>query len=112
MFFLLAIGYSDVENSQKANVDTVMRIASISKPITCVIGAKLFELNKLELDKSVKEYLSNLPLFIWNDKNVVINARQLMSHTSGIRHYEKNVDLNDSNEKKLSNNSDTSFKEF
>jgi serine beta-lactamase-like protein LACTB len=89
-----------------------MRIASISKPITCAISAKLFELKKLDLDKSVNDYLNNLPVFNWNDKNVVITARQLMSHTSGIRHYEKNVNLNESNEKNQSNNSDTNYKEF
>lgn len=107
-----AIGYSDVENNQKANVDTIMRIASISKPITCAISAKLFELNKLDLDKSVNDYLNNLTVFNWNDKNVEITARQLMSHTSGIRHYEKNVNLNGSNEKNQSNDSDTNYKEF
>ena len=89
-----------------------MRIASISKPITCTISAKLFELKKLDFDKSISDYLTDLPTFKWNEKNVIITARQLMSHKSGIRHYEKDVDLNESNEKRLTKGGDTNFKEF
>lgn len=70
-----------------------MRIASISKPISSVICAKLVELGKLDLDKSINEYANDLPLFRCNGNSVVITARHLNSHTSGIRHYDKNVDL-------------------
>ena len=87
-----------------------MRIASISKPITCAIAAKLFEIGKLDLDKSVNDYLINLPIFKWNNKDVIITARQLMSHTSGIRHYEKNVDLYESNNN--TSGGDNKYQEF
>jgi CubicO group peptidase (beta-lactamase class C family) len=89
-----------------------MRIASISKPISSAISAKLFELEKLDYDKSVNDYLDFLPVFKWNDKNVIITARQLLSHSSGIRHYEKNVDLDASTSKMSNNNGDREYKEF
>lgn len=33
--------------------DTVMRIASISKPLTAAIAGKLLEMGKIELDSSI-----------------------------------------------------------
>lgn len=95
-----AFGFSDVENCVKANCDSVMRIASISKPLACLVAAKLVENGKLDLDKSVDEYLTDLPKFEFNNKQVKITSRQLMCHTSGIRHYKetkKNSDKKDSN---------------
>lgn len=68
--FSIAFGYADVENNLKANCDTVMRIASISKPISCAVAAKLYENQKLDLDKSVNEYLSAIPKLKWQDKEV------------------------------------------
>jgi CubicO group peptidase (beta-lactamase class C family) len=65
-----------------------MRIASISKPLTCLLAAKLVESNLLDLDLPIDNYLNDLPQFkLLNDKTnrtYKINARQLMSHTSGI----------------------------
>jgi serine beta-lactamase-like protein LACTB, mitochondrial len=100
----------DVENLVKANVNTVMRIASISKPITCVIAAKLYEEGKLDFDKSIELYLPDLPIFKFNDKPVKITTRQLISHTSGIRHYEKKHEIK--NDEKTESGSDTALKEF
>ena len=83
-----------------------MRIASISKPITCLIAAKLCEEKKLDLDQTIDVYLNYLPNFKFESKQVKITSRQLASHTSGVRHYEKK------NAKKEENTSDTSLNEF
>lgn len=65
-------GYSDVENSVRANMNTLMRIASISKPISCAIAGILHESGKLDFDKPIDEYIgSDLPVFKWNDKEVL-----------------------------------------
>ncbi|CAI5449300.1 unnamed protein product [Caenorhabditis angaria] len=64
-----------------------MRIASISKPITSTIAAKLVESGKLDLDKDIHEYLPDFPKKLWNEKPVKITTRQLLSHSAGIRHY-------------------------
>lgn len=40
------------------NPSTVMRIASISKAMTMAAAAELIDQGKLDLDKSVREYLT------------------------------------------------------
>ena len=65
-------GYSDVENNVKAHAHTLVRIASISKPITCAIAAKLIENNKLNIDASVNSYLNFLPAFKFENRSVSI----------------------------------------
>ena len=110
--FSKGLGYSDVENLVRANPHTVARIASISKPITCLIAAKLFEDKKLDLDLPIDYYMFGLPEFKFNNKQVDITARQLISHTSGIRHYDK---VNKSKENNKADNTpkkDTAFQEF
>ena len=91
-------GYADQENRVLANAATVMRIASISKSITAAAVAKLWENGKIDLDKPVTEYVE-----AWPTHHQPITTRHLLSHLSGIRHYdrEKNkkesTDLNEQN---------------
>ena len=54
-------GYADLENRVHCTGDTLMRIASISKPITMAVVAKLWEQGKLDLDKSVNDYVLTWP---------------------------------------------------
>ena len=54
-------GYADVENRILAVPETVMRIASISKPITMAATAQLWEQGKLDLDKPIQHYVSDWP---------------------------------------------------
>ncbi|XP_064649471.1 serine beta-lactamase-like protein LACTB, mitochondrial [Lineus longissimus] len=81
-------GYSDVENRVHCNSETVMRIASISKVITMTIVAKLMENNQLDIDKPVQEYVKEFPEKTFEGEKVTITTRHLLSHVSGIRHYE------------------------
>jgi serine beta-lactamase-like protein LACTB len=116
--FAKGLGYSDVENLVRANPHTVARIASISKPISCLMAAKLYEEKKLDLDLPIDNYLPDLPKFKFNDKEVKITTRQLISHTSGIRHYDKvnnKSKENDKKDEKKNDNTpqkDTAFQEF
>lgn len=55
------LGYADIENRTKMSPETVLRIASISKPITMAAVAKQWELGKLDLDKPVQFYLPSFP---------------------------------------------------
>jgi serine beta-lactamase-like protein LACTB len=89
-------GYSDVENCVRALPHTVVRIASISKPITCLIGAKLWEQGTLDIDKPISEYLApdGVPSLLYKGKPQTITTRQLMAHTAGIRHYKNEIDEN------------------
>lgn len=99
--------------------ETVMRIASISKPLTATAAARLCEEGKLDLDVSVQHYVPEFPQKQFEGKNVsqcqfffsfnsvlflspftsnthiffqvIITPRMLLSHLSGIRHYEKDA---------------------
>ncbi|KAK0399519.1 hypothetical protein QR680_003090 [Steinernema hermaphroditum] len=82
-------GYSDVEQGVPCTGNTVMRIASISKPITAAIAARLIEQEKLNIDLPITHYLKDLPKMSHNGEECTITSRQLMSHTGGVRHYTK-----------------------
>jgi serine beta-lactamase-like protein LACTB, mitochondrial len=75
-------GLADVENQVLAKADTVYRTASIGKPMTATAAMKLVEQGKLDLDKPIQEYCPRFPTKPWP-----ISSRDLISHTSGIRHY-------------------------
>ena len=95
-------GYSDVENRIFANSNTVMRIGSISKSITVAAVGKLIEDGLLDLDKPVSQYVE-----AWPNHHPPITTRQLMSHTSGIRHYNRNKPNENEKNSKNIENSDT-----
>jgi serine beta-lactamase-like protein LACTB len=82
-------GFSDVENSITCTPDTVMRIASISKSLTSVAVAKLWEEGTLDLDCSVQEYVPSFPQKTFQEEPVSITTRQLLTHMGCIRHYKK-----------------------
>lgn len=82
-------GYSDVENKLLAGTGCVMRIASISKPITMAVLAKLVEEGKVDLDATLDKYLKDWPEKLVDGELVSITVRQLCSHLGGIRHYDK-----------------------
>jgi len=78
-----AAGFSDFENKVAATPDMVHRLASVSKPMTATAAMQLVEQGKLDLDAPLRKYVSSWPqkaegeILLWN----------LLSHTSGIRHY-------------------------
>ncbi|XP_006831626.1 PREDICTED: serine beta-lactamase-like protein LACTB, mitochondrial isoform X2 [Chrysochloris asiatica] len=85
------LGYADVENRVPCKPETVMRIASISKSLTMVALAKLWETGKLNLDIPVQHYVPEFPEKEYEGEKVSVTTRLLISHLSGIRHYEKDM---------------------
>ncbi|XP_054893527.1 serine beta-lactamase-like protein LACTB, mitochondrial isoform X2 [Poeciliopsis prolifica] len=85
------IGYADLENRVPCTPDTVMRIASISKSLTTAAAARLCEEGKLDLDAPVQKYVPEFPQKQFDGKDVTITSRMILSHLSGIRHYEKDA---------------------
>ncbi|XP_034391504.1 serine beta-lactamase-like protein LACTB, mitochondrial isoform X2 [Cyclopterus lumpus] len=85
------LGYADLENRVPCSPETVMRIASISKPLTSAAAARLCEEGKLELDVPVQKYVPEFPQKQFNGQDVTITPRMILSHLSGIRHYEKDA---------------------
>lgn len=71
-------GLADVENQVGATPNTVYRIASVSKPIGAIAVMQLVEQGRVHPDDPVSRYLP-FPHSV--------TLRQIMTHTSGIRHY-------------------------
>ncbi|KAM9351653.1 serine beta-lactamase-like protein LACTB, mitochondrial [Symphorus nematophorus] len=85
------LGYADLENRVPCSPDTVLRIASISKPLTSAAAARLCEEGKLDLDVPVQKYVPEFPQKQFDGQDVTITPRMILSHLSGIRHYEKDA---------------------
>lgn len=77
-----AHGYADIESQTLATPDTVYAIGSVSKPITAVLTALLWQDGLLDIDADVRDYVPSFPV-----KEHAITLRQLLSHQAGIRHY-------------------------
>ena len=73
-------GFAYKEKRDSIKKDTPIHLASVSKVITAVTVLKLVDLDKIELDEFVTEYL---PEFPHNQTTV----RMLLNHRSGLRNY-------------------------
>ena len=79
-------GYSEIDSSVPASLRTTYRIGRISKPITATALAILEERNKISFSDTVQHILPTL-----YSHSKPITLKQLASHTSGIKHYEKGI---------------------
>jgi CubicO group peptidase (beta-lactamase class C family) len=77
-----AVGKADVENGVALTPTSLIRTGSIAKSISAVAAMTLVEAGKLDLDAPVQTYCKEFPTKSWP-----ITTRELLSHTSGIRHY-------------------------
>lgn len=75
-------GYIDLDNMVPAAGTSVYNIGSISKVHAAVAVMQLVEKGLVSLDDKVQKYVPSFP-----DKGLPITIRHLMTHTSGIRHY-------------------------
>lgn len=76
-------GYADLE--QQVPMDparTRLRIGSVIKPMTAYAAMLLAAEGKLDLDRPIQAYVE------FPEKQAPITTRHLLSHQSGIRHYE------------------------
>jgi serine beta-lactamase-like protein LACTB len=76
------LGFADREQQLPTTPQTLFRLGSISKPVTAAIAMQLVEQGKLDLDKDLRAYSPEL-----EGKLAPLTLRQVLSHTSGIRHY-------------------------
>lgn len=84
--FSKGYGYADLEQRVSVNPKTTrFRIGSISKSLTAVGLAKLYEQKRIFLDSSVYFYLPNYPKAKYR-----FTLRQLAGHIAGVRHYKGN----------------------
>lgn len=80
-------GFADLENQVPASAATVYDIGSVSKVLTAVAVMQLVEEGRVGLDDPIRKHVPAFP-----EKSAPITIRQLMTHTSGIRHY-RNTDF-------------------
>jgi CubicO group peptidase (beta-lactamase class C family) len=80
--FSSGFGYADLESRVPVTPETRMRVGSVSKAITSIALAVLYERGKLDLDAPVQTYLPEFP-----QKRYPISTRQVAGHIAGIRHY-------------------------
>ncbi|WP_340677848.1 serine hydrolase domain-containing protein [Paraglaciecola sp.] len=76
-----SIGFTDVENKQKANKDTQYRIGSITKVFTSTMIFQLIDEGKLSLDTKLSKYYPKVK----NAKKITISM--LLNHRSGIHNF-------------------------
>ena len=75
-------GFANIRKKIKLNKNSVIQLASITKPITATVILQLLEEGKLSLKDTITKYLSNLP-----DYYNKITIKQLLSHRSGLSPY-------------------------
>lgn len=83
-----SFGTADIENGVPATDSTVYRIASVSKPLTATAVLQLVAARKLELDRSIRAYVPELPAAY--DR---VTLRDLLRHTGGVRHYRDDAEF-------------------
>jgi CubicO group peptidase (beta-lactamase class C family) len=85
-------GFTDLKNNQQVKPDTTFRLASVSKIIGATMLAELVVNGQLDPDKPISHYYPEL-----DKKYHSITIRQLLSHSSGMPHYQsKDYDIYDS----------------
>ena len=87
-----AYGYRDVEKKLPMERDTICRVYSMSKIITCAATMILFEEGKFNLDDPITKYFPELKeMRVWSSTNRgpsaitrPITIKHLLTHTSGM----------------------------
>lgn len=76
-----AFGFADLENSIKLTPNSLMRIGSISKPLTTAAIVRAMDTGVVDIEANVLDILPDYP------QRAPISLRQLGGHLSGIRSY-------------------------
>ncbi len=76
-------GFANVEHQLPVTPLTKFRIGSVSKSMTSIAMAQLYEEGVIDLDAPIQQYLPEFPV---KEKGTV-TLRLLASHRAGIRHY-------------------------
>ncbi len=82
--FCRAAGLAERETARPMTVDTLFRLASISKPIVSTAAMVLVAQGKLELDGDIRRWLPDFQPRLAQGELADITVRQLLSHTAGL----------------------------
>jgi serine-type D-Ala-D-Ala carboxypeptidase/endopeptidase len=78
-----ALGVSDVEAKTTVTIDTVFRVASMTKSVTGLAALQLRDRGKLALDDPAARWIAELPRPAAPGQNRSIRVRDLLAHTAG-----------------------------
>jgi CubicO group peptidase (beta-lactamase class C family) len=81
-----AAGLADRESGRTMRLDTVFRLASLTKPIVSTAAMILIERGQLALDDLVTRWLPVFRPALPNGERPPITVRQLLTHTSGLNY--------------------------
>lgn len=89
-----AAGLADRESARPMTLDTVFRLASVSKPIVSAAALALVAQGQLDLDAGIARWLPEFQPRLADGRPACITARQLLSHTAGLgyRFFEADAD--------------------
>jgi serine beta-lactamase-like protein LACTB len=88
--YLKGYGLANREKNIPVTTETMFRWASCTKSMTAIAAMQLVEKGQLDLDKDVRQYVPEFPIKLspeFPKLPVVITARYLLEHQSGIPHY-------------------------
>lgn len=78
-----AAGYADREAGKRTELDTVFRLASLTKPLVAAVALRLVEMGRLSLDDEVVRYLPEFLPRLETGQIADIRVRHLLTHTAG-----------------------------
>lgn len=84
LIYARAAGLANRERAQPMTVDTVFRLASVTKPIVSAAAMVLVARGQLELDAAIERWLPEFRPRLADGRAARITARQLLSHTAGL----------------------------
>lgn len=79
-----AFGYADLEKKRPATLNSIYKIASISKPITVTGLMTLVDRGLVNLDRPANDYLPDAKLRAYAGSANAMTLRRLANHTSGL----------------------------
>jgi CubicO group peptidase (beta-lactamase class C family) len=83
-----AFGFADLERRRPATVDSIYKIASISKPFTVSGLMTLVDRGQVDFDASANTYLLGARLRAYRGSPDAMTLRRLANHTSGLPTHE------------------------
>lgn len=79
-----AAGFANLEEQHPMTVDTVFRLASVSKPMVSFVAVKLIEEGLLQLDDPVSRWLPDFHPPLDQEPSSELTVHHLLTHTSGL----------------------------
>ncbi len=86
--WLSTAGFLAKKTHEKPTQTSQFRIASISKPMTAIAILQLYEKGIIDIDLPIQNYLPEFPKKEQGD----ITIRHLLTHTSGVSHYQSDLE--------------------